>query len=126
MNLTHRGSASAKVIERCLVLVKTYGNNPRKLLNTIKVNNEMNTNVLPFTELLPIRVLNSRCRVTIILFHRKENRDGINQNDAGININPRVVLSQLKEVLNDVEGSNDENRLVIIFSLVGGLIFLLT
>lgn len=36
INLTHSGKARARVIDICLVLVKTYGSRPKKLLNTIK------------------------------------------------------------------------------------------
>jgi hypothetical protein len=47
MNLTHRGSDRVNVIVRCLVLVKMNGNNPRKLLNRIRENSEINMKVLP-------------------------------------------------------------------------------
>lgn len=45
-------------------------------------------------------------------------RDGMSQNIEGIIINPRKVLNQFKEKLKILEeGSNTENKLVIIFSL---------
>jgi hypothetical protein len=58
MNLTHKCSANVNVIVKCLVLVKINGNNPRKLLNKISENCEMNIKVLPLT-LSPSNVLNS-------------------------------------------------------------------
>jgi hypothetical protein len=45
----------------CLDLVKIYGNNPRKLLNIIKENNEIKIKVVPLI-LFPISVLNSLCK----------------------------------------------------------------
>ena len=44
----HNGRASDNVIDKCLVLVNTHWNNPRKLLNRIIENNEMKMNDLPF------------------------------------------------------------------------------
>ena len=35
INLNHSGRASDNVIDKCLVLVNTYGNRPRNLLNII-------------------------------------------------------------------------------------------
>jgi hypothetical protein len=43
---------------KCLVLVKINGNNPRKLLNRIRENSDINMNVLPLI-LSPRSVLNS-------------------------------------------------------------------
>lgn len=98
-----------------LVLVKIYGNSPKKLLNKIIENKEININVLPLKGEL-IKILNSKWRVLIILNHINEYREGIIQNIDGININPKKVLIQFKERLNIVvEGSNTLNRLVIIF-----------
>jgi hypothetical protein len=47
MKLSHRGRASDRVNVIWLVLVKIYGNRPKKLLKRINVNNEMNINVVP-------------------------------------------------------------------------------
>lgn len=47
MNLVHRGSASVNVRVRWLVLVNTYGNNPRKLFIRIIRNNEVKMNEFP-------------------------------------------------------------------------------
>jgi hypothetical protein len=66
----------------------------------------------------PKRVLNSLCRVNKILFQIKEYRDGINQNAVGIKVKPRIVLIQLRDkFITLVEGSNTENKFVIIFNL---------
>jgi len=59
MNLIHKGKARDNVIIKCLVPVKIYGNNPKKLLKTIIENNEINIKVLPLILLLPIKTLNS-------------------------------------------------------------------
>lgn len=47
INLSHRGIDKDKDIVKCLVLVKIYGNNPKKLLKKIKKNNEIKINVDP-------------------------------------------------------------------------------
>lgn len=79
---------------------------------------ETNTIVLPGFE-TPRRVLNSLWRVDINLLHRSDHRDGTVQNRYGIKISPRKVDNQLSDILNtDDRGSNLENRLVIIFSLI--------
>lgn len=49
--------------DRWLVLVKMYGNSPRKLLKRIKAKTLVNKIVLPFILGLFIRILNSKCRV---------------------------------------------------------------
>lgn len=90
-----------------------------KLLNIIIVNSEIKINVLPLCWVGPSRVLNSLCRVSIILFHIMMCREGINQNMGGISIRPIKVLVQFRDVLKILdEGSNTENRLVIIFRLL--------
>lgn len=63
------------------------------------------------------RVLNSLLRVTKIEFHKIWCREGISQNIGGIKIKPKKVLIQFKDKLKMLdEGSNTENRLVIIFN----------
>lgn len=118
MNLIHSGRARASVIVICLVLVKMYGNNPRKLLNKIKEKREINIKVVPLNLEIPNKVLNSKCNVKKILFQNIKFRDGRNQNNIGKNIIPNIVLSQFKEKLKMfVEGSKIENKFIIIFSL---------
>ena len=49
INDIQNGRARASVIVRCLVLVKTYGSNPKKLLNTMNLNNPTNMIDLPLS-----------------------------------------------------------------------------
>jgi hypothetical protein len=120
INLIHKGSAKVNVIVKCLVLVKMYGNIPRELLNRINENSEMKINVLPFS-FLPIRFLNSLCSFVSRIFHSIVYRDGVNHIVIGINITPRNVLVQLiDKLVGLVDGSNTENRFLIIFSLFFG------
>lgn len=117
MNLTHKGSANVSVIARCLVLVKMYGNSPRKLLNKINENRDTNRNVPPFLFLLlPNSVLNSLWSFVVNKFHVIKCRDGISHILIGININPMNVLAQLSGIFIVLVGSNTENRFLIIFS----------
>ena len=46
-NLIHKGRARVSVSVRCLVLVKIYGNNPKKLFVTIIRNNDVRMNEFP-------------------------------------------------------------------------------
>jgi len=118
INLSHIGKANERVIVIWLVLVKIYGNKPRKLLKRIKLNREINIKVEPLNLEIPIRVLNSRWRVVKILFQKIDIRDGINQNINGKNKIPIIVLIQFKERFKIfVEGSKIENRFIIIFNL---------
>jgi hypothetical protein len=92
---------------------------PRKLLNRIRQNSEMNISVLPFL-FSPSNVLNSLCKFVINVFQIMVCRDGINQILVGIIIIPRNVLAQLIErFMILVDGSNTENRLLVIFRLWG-------
>lgn len=118
MNLSQRGNAKVKVKTICLVLVKMYGNNPKKLLNTIILNKEIKINVDPLILLLAIKTLNSLCKVLIILIQIIFIRDGINQNILGNKSKPKKVLNQFKFKLKFVEGSKELNRLVIIFNSI--------
>jgi hypothetical protein len=57
-------------------------------------------------------------RVSKTLNHSKDQRDGIIQNNAGINNNPRKVEAQFKgNLIIDDMGSKTENKFVIIFKL---------
>jgi len=44
INLIHRGRAKVNVRVKCLVLVKMYGNNPRKLFVKIMRNSDVRMN----------------------------------------------------------------------------------
>lgn len=115
---SHKGRANVKVKVKWLVLVKIYGNNPIKLLNRIIENKEINIKVDPFDPIGPNRVLNSLWRVNKILFQKIWYREGINQYIDGIIKIPIKVLNQLSERLKILDdGSNTENKLVIIFNL---------
>lgn len=84
-----------------------------KLLNKIKENKEINNKVLPFTG---IRILNSLWRIKIILFQIILIREGTNQNIGGIIKINKIDLNQFSFKLKFVEGSNDENKFIIIFN----------
>lgn len=120
INLNQRGKARVSVRVMWLVLVKIYGNSPKKLLNIIMENKEIKIKEDPLLIfLLPIKVLNSECSLIRIIFHRTKCRDGINQYVEGINNRPRRVLNQLMDRLfNLVDGSKTENKFLIIFSLL--------
>lgn len=45
ISLSHKGKANDKLITKWLVLVKMYGNNPKKLLIIININNEINKRI---------------------------------------------------------------------------------
>jgi len=47
MNLIHKGKARVSVRIRCLVLVKMYGNNPKKLFIRIMRNRDVRMNEFP-------------------------------------------------------------------------------
>jgi hypothetical protein len=63
INLSHKGKAKERVIVMWLVLVKIYGNSPKKLLNKINLNNEIKIKVDPLNLEIPNNVLNSECKV---------------------------------------------------------------
>lgn len=89
-----------------------------KLLNKINENNEINMKVLPLWLNGPRSVLNSLCKVLIIIFQITIYREGINQKAIGIMITALKVLIQLIDKFRIfVEGSKVEKRFVIIFNL---------
>jgi hypothetical protein len=79
INLNHKGRAKAKVIAKCLVLVKIYGKSPKKLLNMIIENSEIKIRVDPFIFLIFNKILNSLWSLDVILIHIILYREGINQ-----------------------------------------------
>lgn len=79
INEIHKGRAKVNVKVKCLVLVKIYGNNPKKLLNRISVNKDVKIKAL-FLFIGPIKVLNSLNNKYNNLFQIKEIREGKNQN----------------------------------------------
>ena len=71
-------------------------------------------NVLPL-EFFPKRILNSLCKVLIIMTQNICGREGVSQNIGGIIVNPRKILNQFMDRLKFVEGSKEEKRFAIIF-----------
>lgn len=79
INVSQNGNAKDKVNVKWLDLVKIYGNSPRKLLNKIIENKEINIKDLPIF-IFPINnVLNSEYNLLITIFHITNLRLGINQ-----------------------------------------------
>lgn len=81
INLNHKGSEIDNDRIKWLVLVKIYGNNPKKLLNKIKENIETKIKVDPLNLFVPSKILNSLWRVFKIKFQIIKNRLGINQKE---------------------------------------------
>jgi hypothetical protein len=118
MNLIHKGRARVSVSVKCLVLVKMYGNSPRKLFVKIIRKRDVRMNEFPLFSFPFLRIVFiSWCnlfisRLTIIVF-----RDGINQILVGISRRPMAVLVQFNgRLLISVVGSKIENRFLITFS----------
>ena len=119
MNVIHRGNAKVSVSVRCLVLVKIYGNSPRKLFARFIRNSDVRMNEFPLFSFPFLRILFiSWCslfisNLIIILFC-----DGINQILVGIRSRPIAVLVQFSDrLVISVVGSKIENRFLITFNL---------
>jgi hypothetical protein len=120
MNDNHIGKEMVSEKIKCLDLVKMNGNNPMKLFVKMNRNSGINSKVI-FEFLLPVKILNSLCRIIIIFSGNWLNRDGINQKVGGkIMINRKVLDQFSDQFINDLDGSKMENKLVIIFSNVSG------
>ena len=95
INLIHKGRAKVSVSVKCLVLVKMFGNNPRKLSVRVMRNSDVRMNEFPLFSFPFLRIVFiSWCSLfisslTVILF-----RDGVNQILDGISKSPVVVLVQ--------------------------------
>lgn len=79
------------------------------------MNIEIRSRELPF-EFLFISNLNSKCNFCIINILINENREGKNQKYKGNKKSPIMVLIQFNDNI-PVDGSNTENKFVIIFNL---------
>ena len=119
INLIHKGRARVNVRIRWLVLVKMYGNNPRKLFIRIIRNRDVRMNEFPLFSFPFLRIVFISWwslfinNFTIMLF-----REGINQILVGISNNPIAVLVQFNgRLLISVVGSKIENKFLITFSL---------
>lgn len=119
INVIHSGSASVNVSVKCLVLVKMYGNNPRKLFIRIMRNNEVKMNEFPLFWFPFLKIVFiSAWSLFISKFNAILFRDGVSQILVGINRSPTIVLVQfMGSLLISVVGSKIENRFLIIFSL---------
>lgn len=85
-----------------------------KLLTKININTLIIKIVLPLNEEGPKRVLNSSCNLFITEHKTIKNLFGINQY-VGIKIKEnKIELAQLSGKFIEDEGSNTENKLVII------------
>lgn len=85
-------------------------------MNKIIENKEIKIKVVPFKFELLIKILNSLCKVIIILIQIIVKREGINQYiDGKIKI-PIKALNQLSDKLKFVVGSKEENKFAIIFN----------
>ena len=58
--IIHRGRAKVNVSVKCLVLVKMYGNSPKKLFVRIIRNNDVKMNKFPLFSLLFLRIVSPR------------------------------------------------------------------
>ena len=107
INLIHRGRAKVSVSVRCLVLVKMYGNNPKKLFVRIIRNNDVRMNEFPLFSFPFLRIVFiSWCSLFI------------NKLTFGINISPMAVLFRFNgRLLISVVGSKFKNKCLISFSL---------
>lgn len=119
INLIHSGRAIIKLIDRWLVLVKIYGNNPKKLFIKIKINREIN-NKLKLLLFFLIIILNSLNKLFKIFEYIRFKLFGINQNKFGIRKINKNIDIQFKEKFKIifVDGSNIENKFIIIFNLI--------
>lgn len=104
-------SDKERVITKCLVEVKIYGNNPKKLLNKTSVNREFikNENIVLFLRVLLVSLM----KWELIIFILIPNLLFIIKKIDGIKRMKSKEETQFRDS-NDVDGSNDENRFVII------------
>jgi hypothetical protein len=118
INLSHSGKARVSVSVKCLVLVKMYGNNPRKLFVRIIRNSEVKINEFPLFSFPFLRIVFiSWCSLFISILTIMLFREGINQILVGTSSRPIAVLVQFSgRLLISVVGSKIENRFLITFS----------
>jgi len=118
INLNHIGRARVIVSVKCLVLVKMYGNSPRKLFIKIMRNSDVRMKEFPLFSFPFLKIVFiSWCSLFISKFIIMVLREGINQILVGINSRPSAVLIQFSgRLLISVAGSKIENRFLITFS----------
>jgi hypothetical protein len=119
INLSHIGRTRVSVRVRCLVLVKMYGNNPKKLFVRIIRNRDVRMNEFPLFSFPFLKIVFiSWCNLFINKFTIMLFRDGTSQILVGINRSPMAVLVQFNgKLLISVVGSKIENKFLITFSL---------
>jgi len=100
----------------CLEDVKIYGNNPKKLLNKIIMNNDINIIMLDFEYFN--KILNSLSKKLNIIFHTISIRDVIIHKGSGINVNIIDILIQFKDRSLEVHGSKILKIFIIIFNFM--------
>lgn len=118
INLSQNGRANVNVIVIWLEDVKIYGNNPIKLFIKIKINSVIKIIVDPWFEVGPKSILNSMWSFRKILLIIEVCLFLITQKLGTIIIINKRDLNQFNEILKFADGSNTENRLVIIFKRI--------
>jgi len=98
----------------CLEAVKIYGNNPRKLFTTMNINKEINIIDPPLEEKGPKRVLNSLWSFSNPMLSIITILVGVAQNKGVKMVIKMTALIQFNGIKIVEEGSNTENKLVII------------
>lgn len=113
INASQIGNANAIDVIKCDVVVKIYGNNPAILL--IKINEKIDIiiNIVPLNfindNISLYRVLINKLYIILYLFNLIQNFIGIK------NINNIILIQFIDSI--PVDGSNTENKFVIIISL---------
>jgi hypothetical protein len=107
---SHKGTAMVREITMWLVDVKMYGNSPIKLLIIINIKRDINTNLKYL--FLNTMILNSLKSPSVNSLTNCFEALFFTQNT--LTISARIIPeTQFKDRVLLVEGSNDENRLVI-------------
>jgi hypothetical protein len=114
INLIHKGMARVSVSVKCLVLVKMYGNNPRKLFVRIIRNNDVRMNEFPLFSFPFLRIVffpGVDYLLVILLLYCFVR--GLIRFLLGLVVARWLFLFSLISVV----GSKIENKFLIIFSL---------
>jgi hypothetical protein len=115
VKLIHSVKASESVVVMWLVEVNEYGRSPLVFLTMMNHRIENGITFSPFGLVIFI-ACNSLQIFILMMFVSICCCDGIIHSDAGRIIIGVISLTQLNDVLNDVAGSNVENKLIIIVS----------
>lgn len=112
---SHKGIANDNEIDICLVGVKMYGKSPVKLLIKININKDIRI-ILKYLLEFTI-ILNSLWRLYSIELINILVTDDFSQNLFNKSDENKINAIQFIEIFPEVEGSNEENKLVIMISL---------